>query len=66
MGASPLLFSPPLTLPPLASTKKMPGLHHAPGSPGLTAQPPTSKNKSAPIAIESENSEIGEHTCILS
>lgn len=61
MGASPLLFPPTIPLPLLISTKKM---HHTPGSPGVRAQPPTGKNKSAPTT-GSESTEIGEHARIL-
>lgn len=61
MGASLLLSSPHL-----ASTKKMQGPHCAAGSPGVTAQLPTSKNKSAPTTRESESTEIGKCIRILS
>lgn len=41
----------------LAFTMKALGLHHTPGSPGVTAQPPTGKNKSAPATTESERTD---------
>ena len=33
------------------------GAHRTPGSPGVTAQPPTGKNKCAPTTIESERTD---------
>lgn len=51
-GSSSLLTSSPLT-----STMKALEPHHTPSSPGVTAQPPTGKNKSAPAVIESERTD---------
>ena len=61
-----LLFSPPLTSLPLASTNNKLGPHYVPDSLEATAQSPTGKNKSAPTTIEWESTEIGEYTHILS